>query len=304
MLSIFLTQRFPHLVTMPISSFFSRYTPLIGTVLLILTLTNCGVVRKGTQITETQSRAFPNRASSSQSEKNNVGASVFKIEEETTGKQQTSPTIKESIQTNNSTISETNDYKNEQVITQNLPIGVAFIQTGIASWYGPDFQGRNTANGEVYNMNEMTAAHKTLPFNTYVIVENQANGKRIKLRINDRGPYAKDRVIDLSRAGAEAIDMIGPGTAPVKIFVLDDGTGNVYPTKPRYTVQLGSYDYRDAAEQKSSRIRSSYVAEVQVNGVTYYRVYFGDFENPVIAIEAMKRLKGLGHEGFIKQINK
>ena len=289
---------------MPISSFFSRYTPLIGTVLLILTLTNCGVVRKGTQITETQSRAFPNRASSSQSEKNNVGASVFKIEEETTGKQQTSPTIKESIQTNNSTISETNDYKNEQVITQNLPIGVAFIQTGIASWYGPDFQGRNTANGEVYNMNEMTAAHKTLPFNTYVIVENQANGKRIKLRINDRGPYAKDRVIDLSRSGAEAIDMIGPGTAPVKIFVLDDGTGNVYPTKPRYTVQLGSYDYRDAAEQKSSRIRSSYVAEVQVNGVTYYRVYFGDFENPVIAIEAMNRLKGLGHEGFIKQINK
>ena len=170
MLSIFLTQRFPHLVTMPISSFFSRYTPLIGTVLLILTLTNCGVVRKGTQITETQSRAFPNRASSSQSEKNNVGSSVFKIEEETTGKQQTSPTIKESIQTNNSTISETNDYKNEQVITQNLPIGVAFIQTGIASWYGPDFQGRNTANGEVYNMNEMTAAHKTLPFNTHVIV--------------------------------------------------------------------------------------------------------------------------------------
>ena len=150
----------------------------------------------------------------------------------------------------------------------------------------------------------MTAAHKTLPFNTQVIVENQNNGKRIQLRINDRGPYAKDRVIDLSRAGAEAIDMIGPGTAPVKIFVLDDGTGNVYPTKPHYTVQLGSYDNRDAAEQKSSRIRSSYVAEVQVNGVTYYRVYFGDFENPVIAIEAMNRLKGLGHEGFIKQINK
>ena len=304
MLSILLTQRFPHLVTMPISSFFSRYITIIGTILLILTLTNCGIVRKSTQITDTQSKTFPNGASSNQSEKGNLGASVFKIEEETTGKQQTSPKIKESIQTNNSRISETNDYKSQQVITQNLPAGVAFIQIGIASWYGPDFQGRNTANGEVYNMNEMTAAHKTLPFNTQVIVENQNNGKRIQLRINDRGPYAKDRVIDLSRAGAEAIDMIGPGTAPVKIFVLDDGTGNVYPTKPHYTVQLGSYDNRDAAEQKSSRIRSSYVAEVQVNGVTYYRVYFGDFENPVIAIEAMNRLKGLGHEGFIKQINK
>ena len=289
---------------MPISSFFSRYITIIGTILLILTLTNCGIVRKNTQITDTQSKTFPNRASSNQSEKGNLGDSVFKIEEETTGKQQTSPKIKESIQTNNSRINETNDYKSQQVITQNLPAGVAFIQIGIASWYGPDFQGRNTANGEVYNMNEMTAAHKTLPFNTQVIVENQNNGKRIQLRINDRGPYAKDRVIDLSRAGAEAIDMIGPGTAPVKIFVLDDGTGNVYPTKPHYTVQLGSYDNRDAAEQKSSRIRSSYVAEVQVNGVTYYRVYFGDFENPVIAIEAMNRLKGLGHEGFIKQINK
>ena len=289
---------------MPISSFFSRYITIIGTILLILTLTNCGIVRKNTQITDTQSKTFPNGASSNQSEKGNLGDSVFKIEEETTGKQQTSPKIKESIQTNNSRINETNDYKSQQVITQNLPAGVAFIKIGIASWYGPDFQGRNTANGEVYNMNEMTAAHKTLPFNTQVIVENQNNGKRIQLRINDRGPYAKDRVIDLSRAGAEAIDMIGPGTAPVKIFVLDDGTGNVYPTKPHYTVQLGSYDNRDAAEQKSSRIRSSYVAEVQVNGVTYYRVYFGDFENPVIAIEAMNRLKGLGHEGFIKQINK
>ena len=289
---------------MPISSFFSRYITIIGTILLILTLTNCGIVRKNTQITDTQSKTFPIGASSNQSEKGNLGDSVFKIEEETTGKQQTSPKIKKSIQTNNSRINETNDYKSQQVITQNLPAGVAFIQIGIASWYGPDFQGRNTANGEVYNMNEMTAAHKTLPFNTQVIVENQNNGKRIQLRINDRGPYAKDRVIDLSRAGAEAIDMIGPGTAPVKIFVLDDGTGNVYPTKPHYTVQLGSYDNRDAAEQKSSRIRSSYVAEVQVNGVTYYRVYFGDFENPVIAIEAMNRLKGLGHEGFIKQINK
>lgn len=197
-----------------------------------------------------------------------------------------------------------NDYSIPSIITENLPDGVAFIQTGIASWYGPDFHGRNTANGEVYDMDAQTAAHKSLPFDTQVIVENQSNGKRIQLRINDRGPYAKDRVIDLSRAGAEAIDMIGPGTAPVKIYVLDDGSGNVFPTKPHYTVQLGSYDNRPAAEKKAAEIRSSYVAEVMVNGIRYYRVYFGDFENPAIAIEAMNRLKGLGHEGFIKQINK
>ncbi len=291
-------------MAMLVPSNFSRYTPLLYTVLLVLFVTNCGIVREGAQITETQIETTQNRAQSTQSEGEDLGSRVFGIEEVETIKKPTSPTVTKATSTNNPLSNNTNDYSNPQVITQNLPAGVAFIQTGIASWYGPDFQGRNTANGEVYDMNKMTAAHKSLPFNTQVIVENQTNGKRIQLRINDRGPYAKNRVIDLSRAGAEAIEMIGPGTAPVKIFVLDDGTGNVYPTTPHYTVQLGSYDNRAIAEQKSAQILSSYVAEVQVNGITYYRVYFGDFENPVIAIEAMNRLKGLGHEGFIKQINK
>lgn len=291
-------------MAMSISSIFSRYTPLLCAVLLVLFLTHCGIVREASLVTETPTETTQNRAQSTPSEGGDLGSRVFGIDEEVTVEQPSSPTITEATATNNPVGNENNDYSSPQIITQNLPAGVAFIQTGIASWYGPDFQGRNTANGEVYNMNEMTAAHKSLPFNTQVIVENVTNGKRIQLRINDRGPYAKNRVIDLSRAGAEALEMIGPGTAPVKIFVLDDGTGNVYPTTPHYTVQLGSYDNRAAAEQKSAQILSSYVTEVQVNGMNYYRVYFGDFENPVIAIEAMNRLKGLGHEGFIKQINK
>jgi rare lipoprotein A len=291
-------------MAMLVPSIFSRYTPYLYTVLLVLFVTNCGIVREGAQITETRIETTQNRAQSTQSEGEDLGSRVFGIEEVETIKKPAPPTVTKAPSTNNPLSNKTNDYSNPQIITQNLPAGVAFIQTGIASWYGPDFQGRNTANGEIYNMNEMTAAHKSLPFDTQVIVENQTNRKRIQLRINDRGPYAKNRVIDLSRAGAEAIEIIGPGTAPVKIFVLDDGTGNVYPTMPHYTVQLGSYDNRAVAEQKSAQILSSYVAEVQVNGMTYYRVYFGDFENPVIAIEAMNRLKGLGHEGFIKQINK
>lgn len=290
---------------------------------LAVFMNNCGVVRQNTQ---SQNRSLNTSStptiiiddSNDKREGQDLASLVFGEDVNSSGKTEagserspkeetSSPFTRPPAPTeisNSSTSEVSDDYSVPRIITENLPDGVAFIQTGIASWYGPDFHGRNTANGEIYDMDDQTAAHKSLPFDTQVIVENQTNGKRIQLRINDRGPYAKDRVIDLSRAGAQAIDMIGPGTAPVKIYVLDDGSGNVFPTKPHYTVQLGSYDNRGAAEKKSAEIRSSYVAEVMVNGLRYYRVYFGDFENPAIAIEAMNRLKGLGHEGFIKQINK
>jgi rare lipoprotein A len=92
--------------------------------------------------------------------------------------------------------------------------------TGVASWYGPGFHGRTTANGERYDMYGLTAAHKSLPFGTEVKVTNSTNGKTVIVRINDRGPYVGSRVIDLSRRAAEAIDMIGPGTAAVTVQVL------------------------------------------------------------------------------------
>ncbi len=92
--------------------------------------------------------------------------------------------------------------------------------SGIASWYGPGFHGRTTANGERYDMYAMTAAHKTLKFGTKVKVTNNTNGKSVVVRINDRGPYVGKRVIDLSRSAANAIDMIGPGTADVTIEIL------------------------------------------------------------------------------------
>ena len=91
---------------------------------------------------------------------------------------------------------------------------------GTASWYGPGFHGRTTANGERYDMNAMTAAHKSLKFGTKVKVTNNTNGKAVVVRINDRGPYVGSRVIDLSKSAASAIDMIGPGTTKVTIEVL------------------------------------------------------------------------------------
>ncbi|WP_245893121.1 septal ring lytic transglycosylase RlpA family protein [Devosia naphthalenivorans] len=94
------------------------------------------------------------------------------------------------------------------------------VLSGVASWYGPGFHGRTTANGEKYNMNGMTAAHKSLKFGTKVRVTNENNGKSVVVRINDRGPYVGSRIIDLSKSAAQAIDMIGPGTAAVTVEVL------------------------------------------------------------------------------------
>lgn len=91
---------------------------------------------------------------------------------------------------------------------------------GIASWYGQDFNGRLTANGEIYDMYKFTAAHKTLPLGTVVKVTNQDNGKSVEVRINDRGPYVKGRIIDLSRTAGRAIGMRETGTARVKLEVV------------------------------------------------------------------------------------
>lgn len=97
--------------------------------------------------------------------------------------------------------------------------------SGIASWYGPNFHGKNTANGEVYNMYNMTAAHKTLPMNTLVKVTNLRNQKSAVVRINDRGPFVANRIIDLSKAAAQKLNIIGPGMAPVNLEVVgfEDG---------------------------------------------------------------------------------
>ena len=97
---------------------------------------------------------------------------------------------------------------------------VGDVQRGIASWYGPNFHAKKTSNGEVYNMYAMTAAHKTLPMNTMVKVDNLDNGKSTIVRINDRGPFVSGRIIDLSNKAAHEIDMVGKGTANVRVTVL------------------------------------------------------------------------------------
>ncbi|MBO6585296.1 MAG: septal ring lytic transglycosylase RlpA family protein [Gracilimonas sp.] len=179
------------------------------------------------------------------------------------------------------------------------------IETGVSSWYGPNFHGKLTANGEVYDMDGVTAAHRTLPFGTILLVENLDNGKTVQVRINDRGPYAKNRIIDLSKGAAEQIDMIGPGTARVRLYLIKGDLENSRITDlkvPTYTVQLGSYKERSQAEKTSSEIKGSRIEDIKVNRETYYRVYFGTYTDPEEAKKEMERLNRMGYAGFVKQI--
>lgn len=177
------------------------------------------------------------------------------------------------------------------------------LDVGIASWYGPTFHGKSTANGETYDQNELTAAHKTLPFNTVVKVTNLENGKSVTVRINDRGPYAGDRIIDLSRAAAEQIDMIGPGTAEVRLELVSSEVPVGRRVEPEmFTVQLSSYTERNQAEEYANRVDGAFVQSAVINGITYYRVFSGRFRDRDDAVRHQRALSRKNIEGFVKQV--
>lgn len=122
-----------------------------------------------------------------------------------------------------------------------LPAGV--YEEGIASWYGIPYHGRRAANGEIYDMHKMTAAHRTLPFDTIVRVTNMKNGKQTEVRINDRGPFVDGRVIDLSFAAARAIDAVAAGVVPVRLELLQ----GPHALSSAFTVQVGAFSERENA---------------------------------------------------------
>lgn len=132
------------------------------------------------------------------------------------------------------------------------PIGVT--EVGIASWYGHPYHGRRAANGEVYDMEKLTAAHRTLPFGTWVRVLNLTNSKTINVRINDRGPFVDGRIIDLSRAAARAIDMIGPGVVKVRIEVIDRPAS----ATDFYAVQVGAFSELSNARSQRAALEAKY----------------------------------------------
>lgn len=131
-----------------------------------------------------------------------------------------------------------------------------YSETGLASWYGPPYHNRRSANGEVYDMNQMTAAHRTLPLNSIVRVTNMKTGAAAVVRITDRGPFIGERMLDLSLAAAKAVDVWQPGTAWVKMDVL--ATPAPLDRGGRWEVQIGAFGSTDAADELKQEIVSRY----------------------------------------------
>jgi len=148
------------------------------------------------------------------------------------------------------------------------------VQTGLASWYGPGFHGKTTSSKEIFNMYDLTAAHRTLPFGTHVMVTNLDNGKSAIVRINDRGPFIKGRIIDLSYAAANTLGMIGKGIVKVKIEVL----GDISPKKSeqKFSIQAGAFIFKENAlalkKKLQRKYKGVYISLFKTPNQTYYRV--------------------------------
>lgn len=195
---------------------------------------------------------------------------------------------------------------------------IGWTETGIASWYGHPYHGRRTSNGETYDMNKMTAAHKRLPFDSWLRVENLRNGMKTQVRINDRGPFVGRRIIDLSRAAASDIGMISTGTARVRLTLIrppgrarqrasGQGRRSTQPVTRRqrgqFDIQIGVFANQANAQGIAARVRKwghqTDIQQSSVNGQTRYRVLvLGGNRNQ--ANSRMRTLKRQGVDGILR----
>jgi rare lipoprotein A len=165
-----------------------------------------------------------------------------------------------------------------------------YAEEGVASWYGIPFDGHRTSNGEIYDMHQFTAAHRTLPFGSFIRVTNLTNGKQTEVRINDRGPFVADRIIDLSLAAAQAIEMVGPGIAQVRLELVSGPN----PMVGFFGVQVGAFLMRENAERLRTQLGDRYapigiVTYDSPNGL-FYRVRVGRATSPEAAQELADQL--------------
>lgn len=218
------------------------------------------------------------------------------------------------------------------------PVKVGWTQEGIASWYGHPYHGRRTSSGETYNMNRLTAAHLSIPFGTWVRVTNLRNKRHVDVRINDRGPFVKRRIIDISREAAKRIGMIGTGTARVRIQVVatprmaykpeepqrkkeaalvrvdaptppmqgDSAANGFCPQSSLFGVQVGAFQVLENAERMREKMADHYgTAEIfpaQTANSVLYRVIAGRYSHLSAAEDLLKRLRRGGVDGFLTPI--
>jgi rare lipoprotein A len=167
---------------------------------------------------------------------------------------------------------------------------IGYVEAGIASWYGPGFHGKLTASGERYDMYQMTAAHKRLPLGTIVKVRSLTTGRSVTVKINDRGPFIRGRIIDLSYAAARSLRMIGKGTERVRLKVLK---------KPQssgpYWVQVSAFDDLQEARAFRGELQGDFprvrVVSVKLSTGRWYRVQVGEFQTERRAQAAARKLK-------------
>jgi len=170
---------------------------------------------------------------------------------------------------------------------------VGFVERGVASWYGPGFHGNKTANGERYDMHQLTAAHRTLPLGSIAVVRSMSTGRQVTVRINDRGPFARGRVLDLSLAGAQALMMTGTGTSEVELRVI--GYQGRTAEMGVLRVQVGSFsDQQNAVNllERAKRLYSSgRIQVVDLPEGKRYRVHIGQFSREAQAETAAANLE-------------
>jgi rare lipoprotein A len=170
------------------------------------------------------------------------------------------------------------------------PIG--FVERGMASWYGPGFHGNKTANGERYDMYKLTAAHRTLPLGSVAVVHSLTSGRQVTVRINDRGPFVRGRVLDLSLAGAQALGMVGNGTDQVELRVVD------YNSRPEgmgvLRVQVGAFADLQNARALFAQVQRDFadgrIIQIDLPEGRRYRVQIGRFSTESEAQIAVGRL--------------
>jgi rare lipoprotein A len=180
------------------------------------------------------------------------------------------------------------------------PIG--YVERGMASWYGPGFHGNKTANGERFDMHKLTAAHRTLPLGSIALVRSSTTGKQVTVRINDRGPFAKGRVLDLSYAGARTLGIVGNGTDQIELRVI--GYQGRTADMGFLRVQIGSFaEYRNAAtllERAQRMYPGGRIQAVDLPDGRRYRVQVGEYKTEQQAESAAARLEAdLAVQSFV-----
>jgi rare lipoprotein A len=183
------------------------------------------------------------------------------------------------------------------------PATVGMVEVGDASWYGVPYHGRRTASGEVFDMRDFTAAHRTLPLGTRVLVTSLSTGQVVEVRINDRGPFVDGRILDLSHTAARALGAVGPGVIAVRLTVIALPEGPTPPTGGRFSVQVGAFTSRERAESLRMSLPAdageATIVEAAVGGERYYRLRVGMYGDRPAAAAAARRLAERGYQTLV-----